>query len=79
MLESKSSFGIFGLLSVLHSRFFPNSPTTVELQESPEASGEKSVKTRTTKQSIKKGQLPSKTPVQWTPNTVLWLLPLSTC
>ncbi len=26
---SKSSFGIFGLLSVLHSGFFPNSPTTV--------------------------------------------------
>lgn len=65
--EVRALLGFLGYYRSFIQDFSRIARPLFKLQESPEASGEKSVKTRTTKQSIKKGQLPSKTPVQWTP------------
>lgn len=65
--EVRALLGFLGYYRSFIQDFSRIARPLFKLQESPEASGVKSVETRTTKQSIKKGQLPSKTPVQWTP------------
>lgn len=65
--EVRALLGFLGYYRSFIQDFSRIARPLFKLQEHPVESEERQVKTGPTKQSVKKGQLPSKTPVQWTP------------